>query len=98
MSAFSPLLLRRTIVAKKPPPYCRMCIKAQSPAVRRAYVRAARMFGMFRMFPKMVRRDVIVLLCVKAAALTLIYFLFIGPAMHPEPNGRAVATHLLGTH
>jgi len=50
------------------------------------------------MFPKMVRRDVIVLLCVKAAALTLIYFLFIGPAMHPEPNGRAVATHLLGTH
>jgi hypothetical protein len=49
------------------------------------------------MFPKMVRRDVIVLLCVKAAALTLIYYLFIAPATHPEPNGRAVAAHLLGT-
>jgi hypothetical protein len=48
------------------------------------------------MFPKPIRRDVIVLLCLKAAALTLIYFLFVGPATHPEPNKSAMATQLLG--
>lgn len=48
------------------------------------------------MFPKIVRRDVIVLLCLKAAALTLIYFLLIKPAMMPEPDARATATHLIG--
>lgn len=48
------------------------------------------------MFPKTVRRDVIVLLCLKAAALTLIYFLFIKPAMMPEPDARATAVHLIG--
>lgn len=48
------------------------------------------------MFPKAIRRDVIVLLCLKAAALTLIYFLFIAPAMKPEPQPGAVAAHLIG--
>jgi hypothetical protein len=48
------------------------------------------------MFPKTVRRDVIILLCIKAAALTLIYFLFIKPAMMPEPDARATAVHLIG--
>ena len=48
------------------------------------------------MFPKTVRRDVIVLLCLKAAALTVIYFLFIKPAMMPEPDARATAVHLIG--
>jgi len=48
------------------------------------------------MFPKAIRRDVIVLLCLKAAALTLIYFLFIKPAMVPEPKPAAMATHLIG--
>ncbi|HEY8948432.1 MAG TPA: hypothetical protein VIM56_06070 [Rhizomicrobium sp.] len=48
------------------------------------------------MFPKSVRRDVIVLLCIKAAALTLIYFLFIKPAIVPEPDARTTAAHLIG--
>jgi hypothetical protein len=48
------------------------------------------------MFPKIVRRDVIVLLCLKAMALMLIYFLFIKPAMVPEPDARATAVHLIG--
>lgn len=48
------------------------------------------------MFPKTVRRDVILLLCIKAAALTLIYFLFIRPAMMPEPQPSAVAAHIIG--
>lgn len=48
------------------------------------------------MFPRTVRRDVIVLLCIKAAALTLIYFLFIKPAMVPEPRPSTMAAHLIG--
>ncbi|HEY2034596.1 MAG TPA: hypothetical protein VGH02_13000 [Rhizomicrobium sp.] len=48
------------------------------------------------MFPKGVRRDVILLLCIKAAALTLIYFLFIKPAIVPEPQPSQVAAHLIG--
>jgi len=48
------------------------------------------------MFPRWVRRDVIVLLLCKAAALTLIYFLLIKPAMVPEPDARSTATHLIG--
>ncbi|MBS0274855.1 MAG: hypothetical protein JSR55_10740 [Proteobacteria bacterium] len=48
------------------------------------------------MFPHWVRRDVILLLLCKAAALTLIYFLFIKPAMVPEPDARATAAHLIG--
>ena len=48
------------------------------------------------MFPKVVRRDVIVLLLCKAAALTLIYVLFVAPVTHPESNGRAMASHLMG--
>jgi hypothetical protein len=50
------------------------------------------------MFPKAIRRDVILLLCLKAVALTLIYFLFVAPATHPEPNGRAMQAHLMGAN
>ena len=52
--------------------------------------------GVLRMFPSWVRRDVIVLLLCKAAALTLIYFLFIKPALVPEPKPAAMATHIIG--
>ena len=48
------------------------------------------------MFPKTVRRDVIVLFCIKAAALTLIYYFFVAPVSRPEPNGVATAAHLIG--
>jgi hypothetical protein len=46
------------------------------------------------MFPKSLRRDIILLICIKAVALTLIYFAFIAPATGPEPDGHAVAAHL----
>jgi hypothetical protein len=48
------------------------------------------------MFPKMARRDVIVLLLCKAAALTLIYVLFVAPVTKPEPSGQATAAHVIG--
>jgi hypothetical protein len=48
------------------------------------------------MFPKTVRRDVIILLCVKALMLTLIYFLLVKPAMVPEPKPATMAEHLIG--
>jgi hypothetical protein len=47
-------------------------------------------------FPKSLRRNIVLLLCVKAAALTLIYYAFIAPAIRPEPDGRAMAAYLLG--
>jgi hypothetical protein len=46
-------------------------------------------------FPKSIRREVLVLICIKAVALTLIYYAFIAPDTRPEPDGRAVAAHLL---
>jgi hypothetical protein len=49
------------------------------------------------MFPKAVRRDVIILLCIKAILLMLIYFVFIAPVARPEPDGRTTAAHLLGS-
>jgi len=48
------------------------------------------------MFPRTIRRDIILLLCLKAAALTLIYFMFVAPVIHPEPDGRAMQAHLMG--
>ena len=49
------------------------------------------------MFPKKLRLEVIALLCLKAAALTAIYFLFIAPHTGPEPDGAATRAHLLAT-
>ena len=50
------------------------------------------------MFPRTIRRDIIALLCIKAAALSLIYFLFVAPVAHPEPNGGAMRAHLIGAN
>jgi hypothetical protein len=47
------------------------------------------------MFPKALRRDIIVLICIKAAALTFIYFACVAPATGPEPDSGAVAGHIL---
>jgi len=47
------------------------------------------------MFPKILRAEVIALLCAKAAALTAIYYLFIAPHQIPEPDGPAVRSHIL---
>ena len=49
------------------------------------------------MFPKTLRLEVIVLLCLKAAALTAIFCLFIAPHAAPEPDGNATRAHLLST-
>jgi hypothetical protein len=47
------------------------------------------------MFPKVLRRDVILLFCIKAAAILLIYQLFFAPMTRPEPDGAAIRAHLL---
>lgn len=49
------------------------------------------------MFPKSLRLEVIGLLCLKALALTAIYFLFIAPHAGPEPGGDATRAHLLSS-
>ncbi len=49
------------------------------------------------MFPKRLRAEIILLLCAKAAALTAIYFLFVAPAMRPEPDGTSMRAHLLAS-
>ncbi len=48
------------------------------------------------MFPTALRKEVIVLIAVKIAALALIYQLFFAPATRGELDGGAVAAHVLG--
>lgn len=47
------------------------------------------------MFPKSIRRDVVILICIKAAVLTLIYYAFVAPVTLPEPDGHAMTAYLL---
>lgn len=47
------------------------------------------------MFPKLLRLEVIALLCLKAVVLLVIYYAFFAPVEKPEPNGQNVLTHLL---
>lgn len=47
------------------------------------------------MFPRALRLEVIGLLCLKALALTAIYYHFIAPHAGPEPGGEATRSHLL---
>jgi hypothetical protein len=49
----------------------------------------------WRMFPKSLRREVILLVCIKAAALILIYYALVAPMMPSQPSGVTVAKHLL---
>ena len=48
------------------------------------------------MFPKLLQRDILLLLGAKAMALALIYFVFIAPSTKPEPDRAAMQAHLLG--
>jgi hypothetical protein len=48
------------------------------------------------MFPKSLRRDIVLLICIKAAALALIYYAVVAPATRPEPDGQTMAGYLLG--
>jgi hypothetical protein len=51
------------------------------------------------MFPKPLRRDILVLLGLKAAALMLIYLAFVAPAATPDESITAMTMHLLsGEH
>ena len=47
------------------------------------------------MFPRVLRRDVLILLAAKAAGLTVLYFAFFAPGLHPALNADAVQTHIL---
>jgi hypothetical protein len=47
------------------------------------------------MFPELLRRDILLLLCAKAVALVLIYYVFIVPSTRPEPGRAAMQAHLL---
>jgi len=47
------------------------------------------------MFPRVLRVEIVALLAVKAAALTVIYFLFIAPNSAPEPDANGLRAHLL---
>ena len=46
------------------------------------------------MFPQGLRREILILLAVKAALLTLLYVLFFSPAHRPAPA--SLQSHLLG--
>jgi hypothetical protein len=48
------------------------------------------------MFPKLLRRDIALLLCIKVAALILLYQLFVAPMAKPEPSGSDVRAHFIG--
>ena len=45
------------------------------------------------MFPRVLRREVLILLALKAAALTLIFYLFFAP--HERSGPPSLASHLL---
>jgi hypothetical protein len=47
------------------------------------------------MFPRSARREVILLICIKAVALTLIYYAFVAPGARPEPDSSAMTAHIL---
>jgi hypothetical protein len=47
------------------------------------------------MFPQSARREIILLICIKAIALTLIYYVFVAPGARPEPDSAAVNAHIL---
>lgn len=45
--------------------------------------------------PDHLRRNILVLLAVKAVALTFIWFVFFAPITRPEPGPQSVQSHLL---
>jgi hypothetical protein len=47
------------------------------------------------MFPQPMRRDIVLLICIKAVAHILLYYAFVVPVAQPEPDGGAMAAHLL---
>lgn len=47
------------------------------------------------MFPKSLRREIVILLCAKALVLTVIYVAFFSVGTKSLADGRAVQSHLL---
>jgi hypothetical protein len=47
------------------------------------------------MFPEAVRRDVLILLAAKLAALALIWIVFFQPVARPGPDSAGMRAHLL---
>jgi hypothetical protein len=47
------------------------------------------------MFPKLLRLEIIALLCLKALVLMVLYCAFFAPVERPEPSVQTVLTHLL---
>lgn len=48
------------------------------------------------MFPTLLRRDILVLLAVKAGFLALLYFLFFSPAHRPPVTAEGLRAHIMG--
>jgi hypothetical protein len=48
-----------------------------------------------QMFPIRLRKEIVALLCLKALALGVIYFAFIAPMEHPDPDKAAIMAHLI---
>jgi hypothetical protein len=46
------------------------------------------------MFSTRLRKEVVALLCFKALVLGVIYFAFIAPMEHPDPDKAAIMAHL----
>jgi hypothetical protein len=46
-------------------------------------------------FPKSLGRKVLLLICIKAMALALIYYALFAPITQREPDGRAVTAYVL---
>jgi hypothetical protein len=47
------------------------------------------------MFPIVLRRDILIVLAAKAAALAILYFLFFSPSHRPPDPGPAMRYHIL---
>jgi hypothetical protein len=47
------------------------------------------------MFPVILRREIIILLVIKAALLTALYVLFFSPAHRVEPTTQILQSHIL---
>jgi len=48
------------------------------------------------MFPIVLRREILLLIALKAAVLTLLYVLFFSPAHRLEASPQTLRTHLMG--
>jgi hypothetical protein len=48
-------------------------------------------------FTKTLRRDIVLLLCLKATALALVYWMFFGPNTRPATDASVIAARILSS-